>query len=170
MKKGQQIWVYLTPPQPPLFVATYQNLRCVSISSTYARALVRPSVSDTFRFPLCWCLWTLTECPWTMECQIFSERYDQELEGALASLMPRLGRVFHSSSPLMLLGTMDHDMLYIFSERYFITAFSNKTHMLLHFIRKVFVILLGKICCFILTRMVFFAFFSKSYQKVISSG
>ena len=168
MKKGQQIWVYLTPPQPPLFVATYQNLRCVNISSTYARALVRPSVSDTFRFPLCWCLWTLTERPWN--AKYFLKGHDQELEGALASLMPRLGRVFHSSSPLMLLGTMDHDMLYIFSERYFITAFSNKTHMLLHFIRKVFVILLGKICCFILTRMVFFAFFSKSYQKVISSG
>ena len=124
MKKGQQIWVYLTPPQPPLFVATYQNLRCVNISSTYARALVRPSVSDTFRFPLCWCLWTLTERPWN--AKYFLKGHDQELEGALASLMPRLGRVFHSSSPLMLLGTMDHDMLYIFLKGISLQLFPTK--------------------------------------------
>ena len=46
---------------------------------THVRWSVGPPVSDTFRFPLCRCFWTLTERPRTTGCHIFSESYDQKL-------------------------------------------------------------------------------------------
>ena len=40
---------------------------------------VRWSVTNTFRFPICWCLWTVTERMWTMRRDIFFESYDQDI-------------------------------------------------------------------------------------------
>ena len=57
----------------------YSLFICLSISSTYPGQSSVGSVANTFRFPLCWRLWTVVQCLWTTGRHIFFKSYDQQL-------------------------------------------------------------------------------------------